>query len=504
MTFQWQVTVRNTPFLLLFLTAQLLSGVAVAPKKLLAFQSPHAVAETQQAADICPAQLENAIATVINRPQFRRSRWGIVITPLLSKDRPLYSHDAERYFIPASNAKLLTTAAALLQLGTDFQIRTSIYETGAGVLIVGRGDPSLSAAQLKDLAQQLKGQGIRSVRQLIVDDGYFQGDALNSNWEWEDVLSDYATSVNSLILNQNAVELTLFPHQLNQPLKMSWSDPIAASQWQVVNHSLTREAGLPADVAVTTAFGKPLLQITGHLAIDSEPDSFGLAVLDPAEYFLQHFQQVLAAEGIRVTQALVASSSLIDRQRELAGVNSPTLETLVLETNQQSNNLYAEVLLRTLGTRIAQDRQSTYSTAEAGLEVVKETLTQVGIDPESYILSDSSGLSRHNLVSPEAIAKTLQAMAQTPYAAVYRASLPVAGTSGTLRRRFQDTAAQGKLQGKTGTLSGVGALSGYLDVPDYQPLVFSIMVNQSDQPNATLRQAIDEIVLLLTRLRSCS
>jgi D-alanyl-D-alanine carboxypeptidase/D-alanyl-D-alanine-endopeptidase (penicillin-binding protein 4) len=116
---------------------------------------------------------------------------------------------------------------------------------------------------------------------------------------------------------------------------------------------------------------------------------------------------------------------------------------------------------------------------------------------------DGSGLSRHNLASPKAIAQTLQLMAKTPQARVYRDSLPVAGVSGTLRNRFRNTVAQGNIQAKTGSMTGVSALSGYLDVPGYQPLVFSIMVNQSEQSLTTLRQGIDEIVLLLTRLRSC-
>jgi D-alanyl-D-alanine carboxypeptidase/D-alanyl-D-alanine-endopeptidase (penicillin-binding protein 4) len=128
----------------------------------------------------------------------------------------------------------------------------------------------------------------------------------------------------------------------------------------------------------------------------------------------------------------------------------------------------------------------------------------LGVDPESYVIVDGSGLSRHNLVSPEAIAQTLQLMAQTSQARVYRDSLPVAGVSGTLKNRFRNTAAQGNIQAKTGGMTGVSALSGYLNIPGYQPLVFSIIVNQSDQSFATLRQAIDEIVLLLTRLRACS
>ena len=159
------------------------------------------------------------------------------------------------------------------------------------------------------------------------------------------------------------------------------------------------------------------------------------------------------------------------------------------------------MLLRTL--QISSDTQANKDSVEIGLNEVTEALTTLGVNPESYVLVDGSGLSRRNLVSPDAIVQTLKLMAQRPQASVYRESLPVAGESGTLRRRFLSTAAQGNVQAKTGTLTGVSALSGYIDVPGYQPLVFSIMVNQSDQSVASLREAIDEIVLLLTRLRSC-
>jgi D-alanyl-D-alanine carboxypeptidase/D-alanyl-D-alanine-endopeptidase (penicillin-binding protein 4) len=205
----------------------------------------------------------------------------------------------------------------------------------------------------------------------------------------------------------------------------------------------------------------------------------------------------LVSEGITVEQALVESGTGVGGERELAAVESPPLAKLVMETNQESNDFYAEVLLRSLASHPDSD------SAQMGLKQLKATLTRLGVNPQSYVLADGSGLSRQNLVTPDAIAQTLKLMAQTPQASVYRASLPTAGVSGTLQSRFLNTPAQGNLQAKTGTLRGVSALSGYLNVPNYQPLVFSIMVNQSDQSSATLRQAIDEIVLLLTHLRSC-
>jgi D-alanyl-D-alanine carboxypeptidase/D-alanyl-D-alanine-endopeptidase (penicillin-binding protein 4) len=406
--------------------------------------------------------------------------------------------------------KLLTTAAALRQLGSQFRIRTSVYAAGAGSLrVVGRGNPSLTDTQLSELARQLKRQGVRHVQQLIVDDGYFQGDAVHPTWEWEDVQADYGTSINSLILNQNAVELFVSPQQPGQPLRVSWSDAIAGRQWRLENETVTADAGTPASVTVTGVLGQPVLRIKGQLPVDAKSESFFLAILDPATYFLQRFQRALVAEGINVVRGSVEFHGGTAGERELVAVESPPLSALLVETNQESNNLYAEVLLRTLqaSAKLAEDQPAINAairnSTDIGLNELKAALTELGVDPESYVLADGSGLSRHNLVSPDAIAQTLKLMAQTPQAAIYRASLPVAGLTGTLGRRFRNTAAQGNLQAKTGTLTGVSALSGYLDVPGYQSLVFSIIANQSDQSAATLRQAIDEIVLLLTRLRSC-
>src|SRR4028118_662379 len=228
MMFQrWTGVCRVPVCLLFFINAQLMPGLA-ATALTQAFDGKGnsagglhrlIVTENPESSEyICPTELGAAIDAVIDRPQFRRTHWGILIEPLspnafadqsrlpsrvaeprglnrtstVNPNPTLYSRDAQRYFIPASNVKLLTTAAALLQLGSEFRIRTSVYDAGAGSLrVVGRGDPSLTQAQLKDLAQQLKRRGVRNVPKLIVDDGYFQGEVVNLSWDWEDVQSDY-------------------------------------------------------------------------------------------------------------------------------------------------------------------------------------------------------------------------------------------------------------------------------------------------------------------------
>jgi serine-type D-Ala-D-Ala carboxypeptidase/endopeptidase (penicillin-binding protein 4) len=455
---------------------------------------------------VCPAQLETAIAALLDRPQLNRGRWGIAIQTI-SRGDTLYSRDAQNYFIPASNVKLFTTAAALQQLGSQFQIRTSVYRTIAGGLrVIGRGDPSLTDMQLQALAKQVRQQEIRRISQLVADDDYFQGPIINPSWQWEDIKADYGAPVNSLILNQNTVELTAIPQQVGQPLRLNWSDLREGMQWQIENEAIAIPTSKSSAINVSRNSSAVVLKVTGQMGIDAPPASVNLAVVDPKEHFLRHFRRSLAKEGI---VEIPPSNQQRPEERqytlipqELAFVVSPPLSELLVETNQNSNNLYAEALLRILGARL-QPTPSAQTTDEIGLQSVKNTLTALGIEPTGYVMIDGSGLSRQNLASPEAIAQTLKIMANSPLASIYRASLPVAGMSGTLKSRFRGTTAQGIVLAKTGTMSGVVALSGYVNSPNYEPLVFSIIVNQSDQPASVLRQTVDSIVLLLTRLQRC-
>lgn len=455
---------------------------------------------------ICPAELPTAIDSIIADPLFERARWGILVQPLMSQ-RPLYSHNGDRYFIPASNVKLLTTAAALLKLGSQFRIRTSIYGTMSSpnvtsLRVVGRGDPTLTSDDLQELAQQLLAQGVRR-SQLEVAEGYLKGPALHPSWEWDDIYAYYGAAANSLILNQNTFTLTLVPQRFGQLVKIIGSDPIAMGQWRIENQAVTATAGTPYGVEISGVLGQPVLKVTGELAIDEPPDVWNLAIADPSRYFLESFHRILLQTGITVEQARVTSAfpghgireqtslaaSVDSWGVELAAVESPSLAKLVQETNRSSNNLFAEVLLQLLG--------------DGGFDTVKQELAALGVAPDSFLVVDGSGLSRHNLVSPEALVQVLRLMTQTTVARAYQQSLPVAGVSGTLKRRFQGTSLQGNMQAKTGTLNGVTALSGYLTPPNYQPLVFSILLNQSNQSAALGRAAIDKIALLLERLSYC-
>jgi D-alanyl-D-alanine carboxypeptidase/D-alanyl-D-alanine-endopeptidase (penicillin-binding protein 4) len=437
------------------------------------------------------ANLGEEIEKIINRPEWERSRWGILVETL-NTEQVLYDYNAQSYFIPASNAKILTTAAALRQLGRDFRLRTSVYASGnlpnlTTLKIVGRGDPTLTDAKLKTIAQQLKQMGVRHISELIVEDAYFSSSKIDSTWEWEDIYGDWGVAVNSLILNQNTATIIFTPEEINQPVKIQWLDPVAATQWRIDNYAVTSAKGTENTIKIEGIFAQPGLKITGQLPQDTLTDVWRIPVAEPADYFLESFWRILLASGISVTRGSVSHTSAINpEEKEILYLESPTLAELIYQTNQESNNLMAEIFFKLIG--------------QEGLE---KNLTELGVDREGYVLEDGSGLSRHNLLSPEAIVQTLSAIAKTTDADIYRSSLPLAGVSGSLKNRLKNTIVQGKLQAKTGGMTGVYSLSGYLEVTNYQPLIFSIILNQDKQPFSQRVQAIDQLILLLASLKDC-
>jgi serine-type D-Ala-D-Ala carboxypeptidase/endopeptidase (penicillin-binding protein 4) len=479
-------------FLLVFLSAQF----GFIPQTVTA-QTP--VAPTQATKSICPAQLGSNLDAIANQPTFTRVRWGILVQSL-SSGQTLYTRDANKYFTPASNTKLLTTAAALQQLGANFRIRTSIYQQEPGVFrVVGRGDPSITDVQLTTLAKQLKAKGITQIKKLIADDSYVQGDVVQPSWQWEDVQSDYGAPVGSFMVNENLFTIKLIPQAVGKPLQVSWVDGNEAGIWKILNLSTTTANNEATDLAVTRDLSGNVLKIQGQLAANASPFSVTLPVVDPNYFFLRRFRVALANEGISLQETSVSTGG--STQTEVAAIQSPPLSELVKLTNVDSNNLFAESVLNVMAVK--QVRKPGQSSSSLGLEVLKATLTQLGVNQTGYFTVDGSGLSRKNLISPEALVQLLRRMSKSAAAPVFRASLPVGGKTGTLKNRFRGTAAEGIVVAKTGTVGGVVSLSGYLNAPSYEPLVFSIIVNQSEEPARVLRQAVDDMVVTMTQLRRC-
>lgn len=437
---------------------------------------------------VCVSQLETEVDQVIERPEWSRSRWGILVRTLDGSET-IYNLEGDKYFLPASNLKLLTTAAALEELGSEFAIATPVYLVGEAprlesLTIVGSGDPSLTSDRLRQLARELKRQGIDSIEELIVTDDYLKDSGINLTWEISDLYFYYAAGVNSLILDENSVTLTVIPQDLRGKPQLQWSDPNVFKQWRINNQVLAVANQEDTNINLNGLWGNSELIIEGEIPNDSQPLVYELAIPNPSNYFLDSFYRILLVEQIQVGKKTLTDIPPENLTTAFTQLLSPPLEQLILKINHESNNLYAEAIAKIL-------------VQESG-KTTEEILAALGVDPSNYRLADASGLSRHNLVAPEALVQTLTLIAQSPQGQVYRDSLPQPG-EGTLKHRLPNL----DLQAKTGYLTGVASLSGYLQPRDYEPLVFSIIINQSDQSGKSLQGAIDEIVLLLSHLHRC-
>ena len=448
---------------------------------------------------LCRDNLASEINKIINRPQLRRSHWGIEIQTL-EEGKTLYSLNGDQFFTPASSLKLLTSAAVLLELGSDYRIKTPLYSVGDGpnlssLRFQGQGDPTVSTESLKTIVHQLQQKGIKKIENLIIDDSYFAPPLINPTWEWLDVHSYFATAVNSTILNQNTVTLTLFPQEIGQPVKYTWSDAIAARQWQVINQTTTGKADIDYGIELDSYLGQPILQLRGELGVNEPADVWDLAVLNPAQYFLESWRSQLTKAGISVIRGEVINQPESNpEEQELLTINAPPMQQLLTVINQSSNNLYAEVLGKILAKELNQ---------ETATDAIEYSLTNLGIKPNTYKLVDASGLSRQNLITPQTLVNTLRLMSQLPQGKSYQESLAVAGVSGTLKNRYANSSIIGNLFGKTGTLTGVSTLSGYIFDHQNSTLIFSIIVNNSDLKSKSIRQVIDQITVITNRLNKC-
>ncbi len=237
------------------------------------------------------------------------------------------------------------------------------------------------------------------------------------------------------MLNQNGIGLRLIPQRVGQPLQVQWDDPTDARDWILNNRSVTVSAGSGEYVdAFRTSTGR-VIRIDGQLRAGSEPESISVSVPNPGNYLISKFREALLNAGIVVNDATVVKSTPSTKDSmELAAIDSPPLSQLLVETNQESNNIYAEALLKTLGKV---QSPTTLNAIDSGVAAVKDILAPLGVNPALYSMVDGSGLASRDRASAEALVQTLQAMAQSSNAQAFRDSLSIAGTNGTLKNAFE-------------------------------------------------------------------
>ena len=470
-------------------------------KYLISLIMPLMAVLNQSPTQACPALIRD-LDMIVNQPQFRSAQFGISIQTQGRNPLTLYAHNPDRLLLPASNVKLLTTAGALKILPLNFTVKTTLYDLGNNQFhLVGEGDPTFKTSHLQALAQSLaqllKERNIKQIKRLTLDDRYYGAEWLNSRWGWDDVQADYAPPINGLILNENAIGLTLTPAIAGQPLIVKWDEVENSNRYRIENQTKTVAIDQPEFVNVAQP-ELGVVRITGQLRVGGEPEPVGISVQQPTKYIAEEFRRSLLLLGIKVDAIEIISTSK-EPKGIVAEITSPPLSEWIYETNQTSNNLFAEALLRQLGRSDLQPMGTGYS-SDRGLIVLRQQLMKMGIAPETYQMVDGSGLARLNWVSAGTLVQVLQAMADN---STFRNSLPIAGQSGSLTGRFKNTPAQTILSAKTGFLTGAVGLSGYVNPKEFSPIVFSILLNNSVQPLSDQLKAVDAIAIRLANLKEC-
>lgn len=473
------------------------------------------------------ADLQTRIGDVLNKPEFSSAMIGIKVASL-DTGRVVFEQDANKLLRPASNMKIYTVAAALDRLSPEYRYSTSVYAAtrpdAAGIVhgdltIYGRGDPSMAARfnggdyfkAVDELATRIAAAGVKRIEgDLVGDETYFTGPQYGSGWEWEDLQWWYGAEVSALTINDNALDLSVKPGaKVGAPavITIGPPDPLLT----IVNHVVTSATGTKRSLSIYRGLGTHVLELVGSMPLDDRGYTGGVGISHPAMLFVYLLRASLSKRGVVITgrsRTLPASASgapaiTVDKTSlvELAALQSPPLSVIAAQTLKPSQNLYTELILRTLGKVVpppATVLPDALRTSEgAGLEIVKAFLRDAGVNPAALVLSDGSGLSRNDMITAEATLQLLIYMSRHQHAAVFRDALPIAGVDGTLRNRMKGTPAENNVRAKTGSLSSAASLSGYLTTASGEKFVFSIMVNNYPDEAEPRSSVIDPIVVLL-------
>lgn len=481
------------------------------------------MALTASAQTSTTTELRGVVDEIVAEGGIQNAWWTILVWDA-ETGRSLYERDTGRSFIPASNTKLYSTAAALDILGPDFRFETRLETDGSiqnGVLagnliVVGSGDPVIGGrftdgditAHFRSWADSLKALGIRSIDgHIIGDDDAFDEEYIGYGWQWDDLPWWYAAEMSALSFNDNCVDVRLEGATEGMPAVLSW-EPMMTSYVTTRNESITigPERSIEEDyfrVQGTNDFVIASKVPEGRTEVES------LAVSNPTAFFVHVLREVLLSEGIAVRGRSIDIDELAVKpsgndHHHLFSHFSPSLAEIVMPLNKRSQNLYAEQVLRA----IAVAKPPTEAEPAAGSSALaldrarKQTFGAAGIDTMRLQLVDGSGLARQNLVTSTMTARLLHYMwhhdnADTREAFVL--SLPVGGVDGTLSSRMRDTAAEGNVRAKTGTLGNVAALSGYVDTANGRTLIVSMMANHYTESSRRARLVQDRIMAALAR-----
>ena len=442
--------------------------------------------------------LKATVDSAIVDSLFPPSNLGVRIVSL-ARNETLYELNARTLFNPASNEKLFTSATALSILGEHFAFPTvvSIDTLTRTLYVKGYGDALLATEGMDSLARLVAPllPGTEPWR-VAGDVSYFDDLYWGAGWTWDEEPAAYGMFLSPLILNNNAIEVKVSPGSApGSPLDVTISPPTAYVTVENIGSTIGDSVRFPVDISRKWRERSNVITVSGQMRQGDHPASTTLSVWQPERYATTVLAERLKALGVGISEIVIDTVSR--SSVELVRI-AHTLDTTVTFMNKVSDNLTAETLLKTL----AAVKRSNPGSAAAGVTVVHEFLNANGIDTTRVAIVDGSGLSRYDLTSAEAVTRLLTAMYKNRehFDAFYH-SLPIAGVDGTLARRMRGTTAEGNLHAKTGTLSGVSALSGYVRTADGELLAFSVLTQNYATNSRGYRMVQDRIGITLSRLK---
>ncbi|MBM4192976.1 MAG: D-alanyl-D-alanine carboxypeptidase/D-alanyl-D-alanine-endopeptidase [Gemmatimonadetes bacterium] len=471
-----------------------------------------------------------AVDSLVQEPKWRNAHLGILVVDPQTGDT-LYSHNAGKLFMPASNQKILTSAAVLSALGADYRFSTEFYANGpvtngvlnGDVVVAGRGDPSVSDAvqgdamkPLRAAAESLWARGVREITGGVVKAGNAFPDTTIGEWDWDDLDTPSGAAIDELFFNNGIarvrfyggsaagepIRVERFPARTvpNLAIGVNTAEPpapVVVVDGQVVaapSGGGGRDG--PRNGAVNTFTdirgSQHVTRVSGWVA-PRDSVTTTVTLRDPAGAWLQAFHEALSDRGIIVRAGVTRTpDASLSGLTKLFVMRSPPLREILPFFMKPSQNQIGEMFLRV----IALENTGVGSVA-AGRRAVEQQLRALGADSTGVVVRDGSGLSRHDYVTPETLVRVLDGMRKRPDFQVYYDAFGIGGVDGTIASRMRGTPAQGNARGKTGTLDKSRALSGYVTTRDGRLLIYSFQANNFTTPNADVERLQDWILVAL-------
>ena len=438
-------------------------------------------------------------------PGVQRATWGVAVQSLARNER-LFDLNPQTLMVPASVAKLVSVATAVDTVGWDYRFTTTLRASGAveagalrgDLLVVGSGDPAIGGRGGDDLStwvEALKGAGIHRIdgRVIGVDDSY-EDPRPGFAWSWDDLGYSTGAIFGALNLAENRLAVTVTPGAVaGAPTSLAFN--VEAQDLPITNRSVTGAAGTSTLVWPEMRPGETTLTIAGSVPVGGMPATLTVSAGNPTVWFARVLRRRLMASGIEVAGPAVDADDVSIPSPDAAAIlytyRSHPLSDIVRPLLKESINLYAEAVQR-LNASGPPPR-----TNDQALDGLKRRLLAWGIATEGFQLVDGSGLSRRDVLAPDTLLTILGRMYDPSGTSPWMTALPVAGVDGTLAGRMKGTPGENTVRAKTGTMSNVRSLAGYVTTRDGEPLAFVALVNNFEGTGAQANAALDAIAARL-------